>query len=131
MIVSTRLRSGTKFSFSMVTEDIAFEKLVNLNVKKATGLDNIPPKLLKKGANILSKPLHICRLINQSIKKSSFPNNLKMGEITSLFKKGNSLEAKNYRPISVLTCMSKVFESIFTDHLSVIMDVVCVSATLH
>ena len=81
----------------MVTEDIVFEKLVNLNVKKANGLVNIPPKLLKKGANILWKPL--CRLINQSIKKSSFPNNLKMGELTPLFKKGNSLEAKTYRPI--------------------------------
>ena len=76
----------------METEDIVFEKLVNLNVKKATGWDNKPPKLLKKGANILCKPL--CRLINQSIKNSSFPNKLKMGEITPLFKKGNSLEAK-------------------------------------
>ena len=127
--ISTRLRSGTKFSFSMVTEDIVIEKLVNLNVKKANGLDNIPPKLLKNGANILWKPL--CRLINQSIKNSSFPNNRKMGELTPLFKKGNSLETKTYRPISVLTCMSKVFESIFTDQLIVIMDVVCGSATLH
>ena len=45
-----------------------------------------------------------------------------MGEITPLFKKGNSFEAKNYRPISVLTCISKVFESIFTDQLSVFFE---------
>ena len=31
-----------------------------------------------------------------------------MGEITPLFKKGNSLEAKNFKPISVLTCISRV-----------------------
>ena len=45
-----------------------------------------------------------------------------MGEITPLFKKGNSLEAKHSRPISVLTCISKVFESIFTDQLSVFFE---------
>ena len=68
--ITTRLISGTKFSFGMVTEDIDFEKLVNLNVNKATGWDKIPPKLLKKGASILCKPL--CRLINQSIKIQVF-----------------------------------------------------------
>ena len=85
----------------MVTEDIVLEKLVNLNVKKANGWDNT----------------------TQTITNSSFPNNLKIVEITPLFKKGNSLESKNYRHISVLTCISKVFESISTDQLGVFLNI--------
>ena len=46
-----------------------------------------------------------------------FPKNLKLAEISPIFKKGDKTVAKNYRPISVLSCLSKLFERILQTQL--------------
>ena len=109
------LSSDVKFTFSTIEKDVIFKKLNDIDCKKATGWDNIPPKLLKFGAEVLCDP--ICDLMNQSILLSKFPSNLKKGEIIPLFKKGSILEKKNYRPISILPTLSKIFESVLIDQL--------------
>ena len=53
----TNVKSKTNFSFHLVTEDVILKKLLNLNVKKSTGWDNMPPKRLKQGANVFCKPV--------------------------------------------------------------------------
>ena len=55
--------------------------------------------------------------MNQSVLLSKFPSNLKKGEITPLFKKGSILEKQNYRPISILPTLFKIFESVLIDQL--------------
>ena len=81
--IKTNFKSKTNFSFHLVTEDVILKKLLNLNVKKSTGWDNMPPKLLKQGANVLCKP--IAMLVNKCIRLAKFPADLKKGEIIPLF----------------------------------------------
>ncbi len=108
--IEENINNNTTFSFTEVPIDDVYNKLRRINVKKATGHDMIPPKLVKLGADALCKPLHY--LVNYSIKTSSFPSELKYAEVTPVFKKNDRLNKENYRPVSILPCLSKLFESV-------------------
>ena len=56
-------------------------------------------------------------LINQSIQNSKFPDDPKSAEISPISKKGNTHYKKNYRPVSILPCFSKIFEGILIDKM--------------
>ena len=85
--------------------------------RKATGYDKIPGKLLRLAHNELSYPL--ASLINKCINKAVFPQVMKKAEVCPLYKKQDNLSKKNYRPVSVLTFLSKVYESIINDQMCV------------
>ena len=57
-------------------------------------------------------------IINQSLTSGIFPNSLKIAKVTPIFKKENSKLITNYRPISVLPGISKIFESVIHEQLS-------------
>ena len=90
--------------------------LSNLSTTKATGLDNIPCKLLKEGASIISKPLTM--IFNAAISKGVFPTDWKLSKVSPIFKKGDKEDPNNYRPISVIQAVAKIFEKIIFDQLS-------------
>ena len=71
--------------------------------------------LFKMVAHEICNP--ITYIVNKGIKTSSFPNNLKCGEVTPVYKKGDPLDKANYRLISVLPCISKGFEGLMLDQL--------------
>ena len=100
--------SQDKFELSPVSEQFIFNELRKLNVSKSTGLDMIPAKFLKEGAKILYKPLSY--LINLSIFTSTFPEEMKIAKVTPLHKKKDKTVVENYRPISVLSIVSKILE---------------------
>jgi hypothetical protein len=110
---SSRLDS---FCFSKVSVGDICKRLRQLKTRKSPGYDNIPPKLLKLGANVLCYPLQ--HIVNTCIELSVFPTALKKAEIIPIYKKGDSLKKENYRPISVLSCVSKIFEGVIVDQLS-------------
>ena len=58
----------------------------------------------------VAKPLSL--IINQSLCTGIFPKNLKMAKAIPLFKKGDSHLIDNYRPVSLLPAISKVFEKV-------------------
>jgi Notch-like protein len=71
--------------------------------------------MLKVSAPYISSPLnYIC---NKSIKSGTFPTCLKYSIVKPLFKKGDKENMANYRPISLLTSFSKVFEKIIYERL--------------
>ena len=86
-----------------------------MDKKKATGYDNIAPKLLKVVADELAFP--ITNLINLSTEASRFPSNLKKSELSPLFKAKDSLLSINYHSRSILPSISKVFEKVFNQQL--------------
>ena len=85
-----------------------YDQLRNLKGSKATGLDGIPARLLKDGANAIAKP--IAYLINLTIRSGEIPLEWKEAKVTPIFKSGKRNEENNYRPISVLPLISKIME---------------------
>ena len=90
--------NGNHFSFKRVSHNHVRNKLNNLNVRKATGYDLIPPKMLKLGCDALSFP--VTYLINNAIECSTFPQALKSANVKPIFKKGNHMDTTNYRPVN-------------------------------
>ena len=72
------------------------------------GWDEIPAFLLKLCANYYVQPLTY--IINKSIENGIFPNELKLARVVPIFKSGDPSSICNYRPISVLSFFSKIFE---------------------
>ena len=101
------------FSFHLVDTQQVSLALKRINPRKATGYDNIPGKIIRIAYLELSYPLTL--LINTSISMKSFPCTMKCAEISPLFKKDDNLSRDNYRPVNVLTVISKIFETLMND----------------
>ncbi len=71
--------------------------------RQQLGCDNIPPKILKTGAYVLSRPIKF--LINQSVDANTFPGALKLADAVPVYKKEDALDMKKNRPVNVLPCL--------------------------
>ena len=78
-------------------------------------IDEISHQMLKNTANTVSLPLSI--IFRKSLEQSVFPTIWKKSKIMSLFKKGDQHHPSNYRPISLLSTVGKVFERIIHKNL--------------
>ena len=78
--------------------------------KTSSGFDNISLKLIKTCANYITKPL--TAIINQSLTQGTFPDLLKIAKVIPIYKKENQHLFDNYRPISLLPSLSKIFENV-------------------
>lgn len=81
-----------------------------LNNTNAVGYDELPTKLIKKCAGVISFPL--CHLVNISMVEGIFPKSLKKSILIPLYKKGNQEDPNNYRPVSLIPVLSKIFEKV-------------------
>ena len=103
--------SDKSVSFYMkqcVNSDIAEKTILELSSKNSCGADGLSTNLLKRISKIIAPPL--CVIINQSL--VIFPDRLKVAKVIILFKKGYDHMFDNYRPISLLSSISKVVEKI-------------------
>ncbi|KAH3890067.1 hypothetical protein DPMN_014136 [Dreissena polymorpha] len=89
--------------------------LKSLSVDKASGPDGISNHILKECRAELSTPL--CDFFNFSLNKCIMPSCWKEANVTAVLKKGDPKEVSNYRPISLLNTMEKVFEKIIFKHV--------------
>lgn len=89
--------------------------LMNIDSNSAPGWDNIPTNFLKKSKEILV-PV-ICHLANNCFAQGVFPGALKKSIITPVYKGGGRDDVNNYRPISVLTSISKILEKLINTRL--------------
>ena len=79
-----------------------------LSLKKATGHDGISSKILKFAKPVVLQPITF--LINETIKVSEFPDECKKAIVSPLHKKNSTLDKENYRPVSILPILSKLYE---------------------
>ena len=89
--------------------------ILGLGSKKKTG-DSIPVHILKITADVCSP--FLTKLINDMFESCTFPTELKYADVVPVFKKGDFMDIRNYRPISLLSSISKVFEIVMFEQLS-------------
>jgi hypothetical protein len=99
----------------LTTPSAVFKLLSSLQEGKAMGLDEISAKLLKCAASVISDSL--CNLFNCSIATGVFPDDWKIAKVKPLHKGDPKDILNNYRQISVLSAVSKIFERIVYDQL--------------
>ena len=98
------------FHFQLVTVEEVKKVISNLKTKHSAGHDQISTHLLKFISNVIAPILTLS--INQSLCTGIVPKSLKIAKVIPLFKKDDAHIFDNYRPISLLPAMSKVFEKI-------------------
>ena len=108
-------KTNSVFQLKPVTEGQVLRLLNKLINGKATGLHNIPNRVLKESADIIGPSLTF--IFNFSIMSRAFPDDLKMAKVTPAFKGGDRDDLGNYRPISVLPTVARIFEKLVYDHM--------------
>ena len=120
-MINEKVSFEARFRFEVVNENDIQCEILNLNSKKAGTFGNIPTKILKDSSAV-------CNMIFQNIwnselsEKQYFPYNLKLADMTHTYKKKDSTLVENYRPISVLPSVSKIFEKIIQKQFSNYID---------
>lgn len=94
--------------------------IMSLKCGTAPGPDGITSDILKEIAPYIIEPLTF--LINQSFQSGSFPEEFKMAIIKPLYKSGDKTEPVNYRPISLISNLSKIFEKILKTRIESYLD---------
>ena len=111
----TQTLDVTVFDFKKVDVSDVYKIMKNLNPSKATGYDGIPPKTLKCSSQTMA-PV-ICNVINKMFEQCLFPDPLKKAVVMPIYKAKSRLLWSNYRPISVLTSISKIFETLIAEQM--------------
>ena len=91
------------------THDEVRKLTSQLNNRKALGLTSIPVTILKENIDVLVRPLTL--ILNQSFGQGIFPEILKIAQVWLIHKKKDTVTVSNYRPISLLSIFSKIFEN--------------------
>ena len=107
---------GSSFSFSTVEKVDVLREIKNLSKKKAIQDNDIPVKILKDNVNFFAD--YICIFYNYTITTSKFPSFHKMANVTPIFKKESKNKKENFRPVSILLVLSKIFEKLMSEQLS-------------
>ena len=95
--------------------ELEVQIVINDLKHSSPGWDELSSTILKPNIDSYIKPLTY--IINQSFKDGIFPNELKLAKIIPIYKAGDKSLPTNYRPISVLSLFSKIFEKIMYNHL--------------
>ena len=113
-------KANCTLMFEPITVDTISRIISGLKPKTSTGIDNISNKLLKFVKNVIFEPLSI--IINQMLKLGIFPDLLKLSKVVPLYKKDDDSNLSNYRPISLLSSISKIFEKVLLEQLTTYLD---------
>lgn len=103
------------FTITSLTQKEIFRYLKRLDVTKGACPDGIPPVFIVNCASSLALPLNI--IFNKSLSSGAFPLKWKKAKIVPIHKKGDLEQVTNYRPISLLSTLAKVFEALICPYL--------------
>ena len=106
------------FSMKTIEEEEVHTHILDLDITKSPGTDNISTRIVKESGNIIKS--HLTQLFNHHIEEGTYPSELKTARCVPIYKGGNSDPYKpiNYRPISILGSINKVFEKCLHSQIS-------------
>ena len=99
----------------MINPECISKIINNLDTSKATQQGDIPTKIIKYNKDIFS--YFISASFNNAVKKGVFPDELKHADIKPIYNKESRNKKENYRPVSILPNLSKIFERCMYDQL--------------
>ena len=109
-------KPNTILNFNPINEEDILKIIQNMESKKSSGNDNIPCFIIKDLANELAPAL--VTAINKSLASGVFPNLLKIAKVIPLYKnKGPNTLFENWRPISLLPALSKIYERVIYNQI--------------
>ena len=97
-----------KFFFEYIPKSDVKREILNLDVSEASQDSNIPTKIIKMNADISAEVLY--NVFNGSLEVGEFRSGMKLANVTPVHKKGTRYDKGNYRPVSILPNLLKVFE---------------------
>ena len=104
------------FSFEIVSIEAIESEILNLNISKSCQDSDIPTKIIKENADMFGNILF--HNFNGCLIDSIFPDIFKLADIVPIFKKGDRTLKENYRPISILSNLSKIYEKFLYNQIS-------------
>ena len=108
------------FKFRQIDIEEVKKIFQSLDAKKAAQKDDIKTNLLKKNVDFFAK--YTCDDINDSIRSSKFPNELKQADIVPAHKKRSKLSKENCKPIRILPNVSKIYERCLYDQIATYLE---------
>ena len=125
--IKERVTETNKFAFQAFEFSEVWDEINHLNTTKKTSGD-IPTHILKMTSDLSFNK--VTNIANSMVKSCTFPDPLKLADVSPGFKNGISTTKKNYRPISVLSSFSKVFERLLKKQMvpfmeSKLSDILC------
>ena len=110
------LQRNSSCYFTTVDKNIVLKEIKGLSVNKAVQDNYISVKVLKENANFFAEKITV--QFNEGICSSKYNESFKLANITPAFKQGSRNLKDNYRPISILPIISKIFEKLMCKQLS-------------
>ena len=106
--ILNKYKNNSIFTFSHVTKEQVLKEVGNLDTSKSSQDTDISTKVIKQNLDIFAS--FICQTFNNMVDSSTFLAALKIAHIIPAFKKGSKNLWGNYRPISILPNISKIYE---------------------
>ena len=108
------------FNFKFTSHEETEKEVNTLKIKKASQKSDIPVKIIKENVDIISyflyhNPYHV--VIMCSLSCATFPTSMKYADVTPIHKKDDKTDKENYRPISILPNLSKVYERLMYNQI--------------
>ena len=118
--IKENVKTNTKFSFADVSSSEFQEEIRKLNTKKASVENDIPTKIIIGSSDIIS--IYLSEIYNEAKNHQDFPEALKLAGVIPIQKAKEKISKKDYRPISLLPIISKIYEKIMYNQINSYVD---------
>ena len=108
MIAINNQNMDRRLSFQEIKKSEINQEILNLDSSKACQESDLPTMIIKVNSDIFTEVIH--KELNRGLEVGSFSCTMKQANVTPVYKKDNRSEKGNYRPVSILPNISKVFE---------------------
>ena len=120
-IVAIKRKSTNKyFKFNSISKAEIEKEILNLDSSKACQDSDIPTKVIKLNSDIFTDALY--SELNRSLETSVFPPSMKLANVTPVHKNDNPSEKDDFRPVSMLPNLLKVFKRCIYNQIAPFFD---------